>query len=225
MPIHILIMLLNFGLRYMQATRAALLFATFPLLTMIVAAALGRERLTGAKTLGVMLTIIGVAVTLGEGLLAGATHSEWIGALAVLAAALCGAVCSVLYRPYLDRCPTLAVGALAMFASVVFLSVLAAAEGLFDGSFAINSAAWGAVAFIGVSSAIGYWLWLWALKHTTPTRVTVFLSLSPVTAAFLGLLVLGEPLTAGIIFGLFAVVGGLWTATRIPPAKPDNINI
>lgn len=209
----VLIVLLNLGLRFMPSTRAALLFSVFPLLTMLVAAALGRERLNGATAAGVVLTIAGVGATLGEGLLVGPVEGEWRGALAVLAAALCGAVCSVLYRPYLARYPTVPVGILAMLASTVFLAAAAGAEGLFTRPPPIAGADWAAVLFIGVSSGIGYALWLWALKHVAPTRVTVFLSLSPVTAALLGVSLLGEPLTPGLAVGLAGVVGGLWIAT------------
>ena len=53
----ILIAVLNYGLRYIPSGRAALIFATFPLLTMVLAAALGHERLTLPKILGVLLTI------------------------------------------------------------------------------------------------------------------------------------------------------------------------
>src|SRR5215813_8327361 len=52
----ILIALLNYGLRFIPSARAALIFATFPLLTMLLAAILGHERLTVSKTLGVPLT-------------------------------------------------------------------------------------------------------------------------------------------------------------------------
>ena len=214
----VLIALLNFGLIYLAASRAALLFATFPLLTMVVAAALGREGLSPAKTAGVLLSFAGVAVTLGEDLLTAAGGKEWLGALAVLGAALCGAVCAVFYRPYLERCPTLPVGALAMAAAVAFLAPLAGAEGLFSGPTALSPGGWAAVVFIGLSSGVCYLLWLWALKHASPTRVTVFLSLSPVTAAFLGVLLLGERLTLGMVIGLAAVAAGLWIATRLGAA-------
>lgn len=221
----LLIALLNLGLRYMPATRAALLFTTFPLLTMVIAAALGRERLTAAKTAGVLLSIAGVAITLGEGLLVETVETEWLGAACVLGAALCGAVCSVLYRPYLERCPTLSVGMMAMFAAVLFLAMLSIPEGFYTVPPALSDLGWGLVAFIGLSSGGGYLLWLWALKHATPTRVTVFLSLSPITAAVLGVLVLGEPLTAGTLVGLVAVVGGLWIATRAAPGKVRSLSV
>jgi drug/metabolite transporter (DMT)-like permease len=214
----VLIALLNVGLRFMPSGRAALLFATFPLLTMVIAALLGRERLSARKAAGVVLTIAGVGATLGESLLAETARTEWLGALAVLAAAFCGALCSVLYRPYLARYPTLPVGALAMLGSVVFLAGLAAAEGLFSGPLRIAASGWAAILFIGGSSGVGYVLWLWALKHATPTRVTVFLSLSPVTAACLGAWLLGEAFTPGAILGLVGVAGGLWLATRADAA-------
>jgi drug/metabolite transporter (DMT)-like permease len=210
----VLIVLLNVGLKFVTSTRAALLFSTMPLMTMVVASALGRERLTAAKTMGVVLTIVGVAATLGEKLFSGAGASEWLGMLAVLGSALSGAVCSVLYRPYLARYPTLPLGALAMLASVVFLTVLAGTEGFFMQPPQLRVPAWAAVVFIGVSSGVGYMTWLWALKHTSPTRVTVFLALSPVTAALLGVGLLGESLTSGIVIGMLCVAGGLWMATR-----------
>ncbi|EIM29517.1 putative permease, DMT superfamily [Microvirga lotononidis] len=210
----ILIALLNLGLRFIPPTRAALLFSTFPLMTMIIAAVSGRENLSGTKVAGVVLTIIGVGVALGEGLAVQSATGEWLGVLLVLSAALCGALCSVLYRPYLARYPTLPVGAWAMLASVVFLAGPAGVEGLFTQELRLASSAWGAVLFIGVSSGVGYVLWLWALKHTTPTRVTVFLSLSPITAALLGVWLLGEPLTPGVLLGLAGVAAGLWLATR-----------
>ncbi|WP_201863702.1 DMT family transporter [Microvirga soli] len=210
----ILIALLNLGLQFISSTRAALLFSTLPLMTMIAAALLGCERLTGAKSAGVILTVIGVAIALGERLVTESGASDGLGAVLVLAAALCGAVSSIFYRPYLSRYPTLPVGASAMLASVVFLAGPASLEGLFTEGTGLDQHGWLIVLLIGLSSGIGYVLWLWALKHTTPTRVTVFLSLSPVTASLLGGLVLDEPFTLGVLLGLAGVVGGLWLATR-----------
>ncbi len=212
----VLIALLNYGLRVVPSGRAALIFATFPLLTMLVAAALGQERLTPAKSLGVLLTIIGVGLALGERAARGGARA---GELAVFAAALSGAVCSVLYRPYLRRYPALPVGALAMLASVAFLALLAAREGFFAAWPRFTPGGWLAVVFIGVGSAVGYYLWLWALAHATATEVTVFLALSPVTATLLGALWLGEVPSAPLLFGLASVALGLRLATTTWPPR------
>ncbi|MGQ0675368.1 MAG: DMT family transporter [Rhodospirillales bacterium] len=209
----VLIWLLNFGLRYIPAGRAALIFALFPLLTMLIAAALGHERLTAPKTLGVLATILGVGLALGEKA-AGSGADGWIGEIAVLASALCGAACAVLYRPYLRKYPTLPVSALAMLASVAFLAVPAWGEGFFAQAPGLSARGWAAVAFIGLSSGVFYFLWLWALNNATPTRVTVFLALSPVTAMLLGAAFLGEAVTAPSLAGLGCVALGLWLAHR-----------
>ena len=211
----ILIALLNYALQFIPAARAALIFATLPLLAMLLATGLGQERLTVAKTLGVLLTIVGVGFTLGEKVVQpGGAHQGWLGELAVFASALCGAGCSVLYRPYLRKYPTLSVSAVAMLASVAFLAILAAGEGFFGAFPRFSTGGWAAVGFIGVSSGIGYYLWLWALNHATPTRVTVFLALSPVTAAGLAAALLGERLSMGLLAGLACVALGLWLAYR-----------
>jgi len=65
-----------------------------------------------------------------------------------------------------------------------------------------------------VSSGVGYFLWLWALGHAPATEVTVFLALSPFTAALLGALLLAEPITLTATGGLVCVAVGLWLAHR-----------
>lgn len=212
-----LIALLNYGLQTVPAARAALIFASFPLLTMVVAAALGQERPTAAKALGVALTIAGVALALGETAGKKSIRAEavgWSGEAAVLGAALVGAICSVLYRPYLRKYPALSVSAFAMLASVAVLALAAAGEGFFAAAPRFTPEGWLAIAFIGVSSGVGYFLWLWALQHGSPTRVTAFLALSPITAAALGALALAEPLTGQLLAGLACVVAGLLVAHR-----------
>jgi drug/metabolite transporter (DMT)-like permease len=164
---------------------------------------------------GVLFTIVGVGFALGEKvLLTTETANEWIGELAVLASTLCGALCSVLYRPYLRKYPTLKVSASAMFASVGFLALAATVEGQFAWSFRFTIWGWLVVFFIGGGSAIGYYLWLWALGHSSPTQVTVFLSLSPITSAVMGALLLAEPISALFLVGLICVIVGLWLAHR-----------
>jgi len=215
----ILIALLNYALQFIPSARAALIFATSPLLTMLLAAALGHERFTLAKTLGVLLTIVGVGFALGEkAVQGGGAGNGWVGELAAFASALSGAICSVLYRPYLRKYPTLQVSAYAMLASVGFLAMLAAGEGFFGALPRFTAIGWLAVLFIGASSGVGYFLWLWALGHTTPTRVTVFLALSPVTAAGLGVLLLAEKISTMSLLGLACVALGLWLAHWQAPA-------
>jgi drug/metabolite transporter (DMT)-like permease len=214
----ILIALLNWGLQTVAAAPAALIFSLFPLLTLLLGAALGREQVTPRLAAGVLLSIAGVALSLAPKLQA-AHAGHWWGELAVLASACVGALCSVLYRPYLQRYPTVPVSAFAMLASVLFLAVIALGEGWPARIGGLGASAWAVVLFIGLSSGIGYFWWLYALKHESPTRVTVFLALNPVTAAALSWSLLGEPLAANMLGALALIAAGLWAATAAAPAK------
>jgi drug/metabolite transporter (DMT)-like permease len=209
----VLIALLNYGLKTVPAGRGALIFASFPLLTLMFAALVGHERVTLAKLAGILLTLVGVGFALGDKI-GGGMSGDLIGELAILASAATGAICSVLYRPYLRRYPTLPVSAFAMAAAAAALLVPAALDDLFVVPAHLAPGAWGAIVFIGLSSGVFYVVWLWALKNAAATRVTVFLALSPVTATALGIVLLGEPVTAGMMAGVACVAAGLWVANR-----------
>ena len=211
----VLIALLNFGLQTVGAARGALIFSLFPVLTLLLATAAGRERWNAALAAGVALSVAGVMLDVVPRLAAGGeAPMAWPGALAVLGSALTGAVCSVAYRPYLQRYPTLPVSVLAMGASVLFLAVLALGEDWPHRVLQLPGRTWAIVAFIGASSGVGYLAWLYALKHESPTRVTVFLALNPVTAALLGWWLLGEHLDGWVLGAMVCIAAGLWLATR-----------
>ena len=208
----IVIALLNYALQFIPSARAALIFSSLPLQAMVIAALVGHERLTFAKSLGVLLTIMGIGFVLGESVFDKGISQGWMGEIAVFVSALGAAACSVLYRPYLKRYPTLQISSFAMLAAVIFLAFVAASEGFFSAFPHFTPGGWFAVFFIGISSGIGYYLWLWALSNTSPTKVTIFLSLNPITAVALGALFLGEKVTVTLLIGIACVILGLGVA-------------
>jgi drug/metabolite transporter (DMT)-like permease len=222
----VLIALLNWGLQRTGAAQAALIFSLFPLLTLLLGVVTGRERASRGLLAGVLLSIGGVALSLAPKLAgAGAPGgASWHGELAVLAAAAVGALCATAYRPFLRRYPTVPVSAFAMLASTLVLALMALGEHWPQRIGAFSAPSWAVVVFIGVSSGAGYFGWLWALKHESPTRVTVFLALNPVTAALLGWLLLGEAVGPYGVAGMALIACGLAAATRQPavPATADG---
>jgi drug/metabolite transporter (DMT)-like permease len=108
----------------------------------------------------------------------------------------------------------LPLGALAMAAAVAVLAPAAWAEGLGERARVLNAAQWAVVAAVGLSSGVAYWLWLWALKHTAPTKATAFLALSPVTATLIGAFALGEAVGWGLAVGVACILIGLALMAR-----------
>jgi drug/metabolite transporter (DMT)-like permease len=211
----LLVLFLNISLRDLDPGRVTLIFATFPILTMVFAVAIGRERFTWRGTTGIVMTVLGVALSIGLSLDLHDGHAgQWLSAGAAFLSAIIGAVCSIGYRPYLRRNPTIAVSFVAMAAAVAFLVVPSSMEGLFSEWAGFSAAGWAAIAFIGASSGVGYFLWLHALSALPASNVAAFLGLSPMLAVALSAVFLAAPYTpadaAGLVLVLVGLVVALW---------------
>lgn len=201
----VLIVLLNLAVTRISAGQAAIIFALFPLLTLLMS---GRAGMGAKRVLGTLLSFAGVALCLGGA----EVPADWIGAGLAFAAALAGAICAILYRPYLQRYPTLQVGTRAMVAAVLALLPLALFEATPAEIASLPWNVWAGVVFIGLSSGAGYLLWLTALRHAPASEATLFLGLSPIVAGVGGRLFLGETLGAGFVLGLALALAGLMLA-------------
>ncbi len=207
----ILVALLNYAIQYMPSAQVALIFSTFPLQTLVLAFLFGKEDITLRKVSAVLLTIIGVAATLLPDLVKGGENGIHLTAvISVVLSAFIGALCSIFYRPFLERYPAQNISLLAMAASVLALGLYSGFQGEFLTITDIRPDGWYAVLFIGISSGVGYFAWLWALKYMPPTRVTMFLSLGPISSAVLGGVFLSEPITFSLMAGIGLVVSGLY---------------
>jgi len=216
----VLTTLLNLSLEFISAGTAALLFALFPALALLIAARVYRERIDPALIIGLALTLLGVGVIVGgSASLSRISMNEVLGDSAALSSALVGAFCSVLVRPFLRRSNVQSVGWFTMLCALPVLTILGVSEGGLSAASRISEVSWTLVLLLGVSSGVGYILWLWALHHASATRVAQFLALSPLTAGVLGAMFLGEPLGPPFIIALGFVVAGLLISHNFRPGK------
>jgi drug/metabolite transporter (DMT)-like permease len=197
------------GLAYIPAARGALLMSTFPIQTLLLAALLGRERLTVSKLAGCAVALAGVAVAFGDR--AATDNPEfWKGDLLMLSAAFIGSVYNVFSGPYLRRYPGLLVMAVQLAAGTIVLAALLAIGGDYSGLSGFSPAGWLSIGWLIVGGGIaGVYLWVWALEHISPSRVAMAVTLNPIAAAALGALLLDEPITSRLGIGLAAIIVGL----------------
>jgi drug/metabolite transporter (DMT)-like permease len=211
--------LMTASVAYISAARAALIMGVMPLVTLAVAALLGRERFTAAKLIGAVLGLAGLVVALGDQ--SAQAHAEvWKGDLFMLAGTIFGGLNTVFLAPYLQRYGALSVGGIASAMGALFCFAATLMFGSVASAVSYDAAGWAATAFTALGGgAASLYLWIWALRHTTPARVTVTISFNPLAATVLGALVLGEAITLRLLAGLAGVVAGIviayWPA-RLP---------
>jgi len=204
--------LFNASLIYTTAARGALALSTLPLLTLIVGAATGGEALTLRKTTGVLIAMLGVAFALLSGL-SSAPAGAWRGDLLMIAAALCMAFYSIGSKAVMRRSGPVPFTTMAMGVGALVLITISWLHGSFAPLRTFGTANWLAALYLGtIGSSLGFYLWSFALAHTTPTLVAVSITVNPVSAALVGAWLLHEPLGWNLAAGVVAVFAGIWIA-------------
>jgi len=219
------IVLFNLAFRYTTAARGSLALSTLPLMTMLVGAAFGIEALDRRKSVGVVIAIAGAAVALVTGL-ADAPAGAWRGDLIMIAATLVMALYNVWSRPFIVRSSPLAYVTAGMgFGAGCLAAVAAWSEGYASVASFHGAQQWMAVVYLGVfGGAAAFFLWVFALERTTPTRTAITMTINPVFASAVGALTLGEPIGINLVVGLLAVFAGIWIATSEAAGKKrDNL--
>ena len=188
---------------------AAILNATTPLFTVVLAHKLTRdERMTKAKLAGVVMGFFGVAVMIGPQALEGMTTFV-LAQVAVLGAALSYGLAGIYGRRFREV-PPLVTAAGQVTASSVLLCPVAI---LVDQPWTLalpDSAVLGSLAGLGLlSTAAAYVIYFRVLATAGATNLLLVTFLIPVSAILLGGLVLGERLSAGQLAGMAVIAVGL----------------
>jgi len=200
------------------AAHGSLALSTMPLMTMLAAAVFGAERLTWRKSAGVLIAMTGVAIALASGA-AGAPAGAWRGDLLMLAGTLCMALYNVWSRPLIARSSALGFVTASMGMGAVCLFAISVGIGGFRVIPDFNLSLWLAVAYLALcGGAVGFYLWVFALERTSPTRVASTMPVNPVAASALAAVLVGEPIGLNLVFGIAAVFAGVWIA--LPPDRP-----
>jgi drug/metabolite transporter (DMT)-like permease len=210
----------NASLQYNPAARGAVGLATIPIQTLLVAAAFGREPFTAGKVAGVLLAFSGVLVAIGAAAFGHGNSNYLYGDGLMLLGVLCAAVYSVFSRATLMRHGPLFVTALAMAFSVAALLPVVAfiRGGIAFPAFSFKG--WMAVVFLGtIAGTLQFSLFMWALRWLPPTTTVLYLTLNPITAMVLGIVLLGETLTIDLVAGMALVLIGIVVGSGIHSAR------
>lgn len=204
---------LNWAEERITSSLAALLIALVPLVTALLARFVGLDdRLTGSRVVGLVIGFVGVGILVGFDLTGGD-----LPVLAAMAIVVLGyALGPILVDRKLGELPSLAVIAAAMLVNTIIFAPIAA---LTWPSEPIPLRAWISVLILGaICSALAFIVFFRLIAEVGPSRTTLITYINPVVAVILGIVVLSEPLTLGMVAALPLILLGSWLATRRAPA-------
>jgi drug/metabolite transporter (DMT)-like permease len=211
--------LFSVGITTITAGDSALIIAVSPVLTALLAGAVGMDRLTAPKLAGALVAFAGVAivVTAGKELAIGASL---VGDLLTLGAAVLWAVYTVAGTRMLRSVDPLQATAWAVLGGMLFLLPFGALEIATSPPPPVSIAVVAGVLFSGTFAAgIANVFVFNAIRFLGPTRVTASQFLVPAGAVVLGAVFLSEPVGIAQVAGGAIIVLGVWL-TRRPSILP-----
>jgi drug/metabolite transporter (DMT)-like permease len=192
---------------HIPSSLAAALIGTNPLFTLVIASAIGAEKVDTGRVGGLVAGFVGAVVLIGPDL-GEITSSSTVAQLAVLCGSVCYAVSTVAANRTAEGAAlSLAAGQM-IVAAAISIPLALALDGLPDTGIGGKAAlAWLALGIF--SSGVAYILFYSLVKRVTATQVAVVSYLIPIVATLLGWLVLDEALSPRLWLGLALIVGGV----------------
>ncbi len=211
--------LLYIGENSIPSGIAAVLFATVPLSTSLIASGLHVEPLVPRKLLAAVVAVAGIA-TIFAGELGLAVPLG--GLLTVLVAATSAALSGVLLKraPRQPAIPANAVGA-AVGAVVCLAASFALGE---DHALPATTAAWAPILYLTVAGSLGaFVLFAWLIKVWSVTSASFIGVVAPIVAVILGAIVKEERPSPLALVGALIVIGAVIFALRPSRASKPSL--
>ena len=199
---------LNFGFLYWALTRvsagmASVMFASIPLITLLIASTIGMERITGRGILGAVIVMGGIGLVFAEQL---RFDIPLIYLAAVLIAVISAAASGIVVK-YFPRSHPIATNAVGMSVAAILLLVVSIVVGEAR-RLPTLTATWLALGWLVASSIVGFVLMVWILSRWTATATSYIGVLTPlVTVAAASILAGENPTPMFLLGGLFVLSG------------------
>lgn len=214
-------LLLTDAERRLPSSLTGLLVATVPLFGAAAAFALGDRSVLSPRRLGgLALGVAGVGLLVGFGGDGGAIDARSV--VQVLMVAVCYAVGPFVVSKRLADVPPLAVSTIAI--GVVSALYLPAGIVQRPDTMPPADTLWAVVGLGVLCTAVAFLVFFALIDEVGPARSTLITFANPAVAVTLGVVVLGEAITPGLIVGFPVILAACWLASRhdLPEEVDDD---
>lgn len=200
------------ALKFTEASTASMIAATNPVVTAMILAISGIEKLSLKKLLYLLLALTGVLLTISNWQLGDLLNiSAQKGELLMVLAVSCWAVYSVLVKKYIAGFKPVIMSFYAFLSCALITFPFAVWEGLFEASLKAPQSAWLSIGYMAIfASVLGYWIQQSSIQRIGPAKTNIFINLVPVFSMTMAWLFLGEAIGLGKVMSaaiiIFAVV-------------------
>jgi len=206
------------GLNRTSPAHSAWILGASPIFVLLIAAAIGLERITARKTIGMAMALAGVGFLAQQASVApGAplTQATPAGDAITALAGILFSFFAVYAKKATESYGTITVNGFAYMAGAVLLAPIIAwqAPGF---SFAhVSTAGWSGLVYMAVfPSAACYLIYYHALAHMSASRLAAFVYLEPVIATLLAVAFLGERITPPLVASGTVIFSGVYLTER-----------
>ena len=200
-----------------SSSLAALLVAAVPMVAAVTAWRLGiDDRLTGIRVAGLVIGLVGVGFLIGLDLGTG----DVLSILAVGVTIVGYATAPLVIARKLQAAPSMAVIAAALTINAVVYAPFAWFSRPMQ---PVSPHVWLSLLALGVvCTALAFIVFFALIAEAGPSRSTLITYVNPAVALLLGVVILHEALTAGLIIGFPLVLLGSYLATRRSPLPEES---
>lgn len=198
--------------RHLPSSLAGLLVAAVPMVAAVAAFALGeRGALAPTRLLGIAVGTAGVALVVGFGQEGG---GDLRSVLQVLLVAVGYAVAPFIVERHLGDVPTLGVISAALgIVALLYLPFAAVAR---PDEWPSADALWALGGLAVLCTGVAFLVFFALIAEVGGRRSTLITFVNPAVAVGLGVWLLDEPLTSGLLAGFPLVLLGCWLSSRAP---------
>lgn len=199
------------GIKGTTAGNSAIIMASSPVWTALIAMSLYKERLSKPAWIGLLLSIMGaVFVSVTGGKKISFTTEFLAGNLLILAAAICWGSYTTFSKPatrFIDPKGLTLLGLLLSFPFNVLIAIPHLGEVVWE---EVSVVTWIAIIYSGgLSTGLAVVAWTFSVKQVGATHTAVFGNLVPVVAIIASYFILGEDILFAQLLGGSLIVGGL----------------
>jgi drug/metabolite transporter (DMT)-like permease len=201
------------GLRLVAASHGALIVALNPVLVLIMTAVMGKEKISGLKVIGIIVSLAGTSMVIARGNYADLFSMFSWGDAFMLGCPISWAFYTYFAKDALTDTTPLQASTWAIMLGLLLILFFVPSETF---PTTVKPEVWLALFYLGFCGSVLGFVWYYeGIKNIGPLKTSAFNNLIPIFAMILSVVLLGETIHGYMIYGSILVIGGVYLINRV----------